>query len=118
MEKYDKKMNKFNYDKKFDIFAVHKGFAKDEKFKGNIDIGNIILDMSTKGKVKGIEILDAHIFLKNFKITKNILENLKEANFQAKTQNNSIMIHLILKSETGQELPASIAIPIETPRIA
>ncbi len=35
------------YDEENDILAIHKGFNKDEKFDGCIDVGDIILDLST-----------------------------------------------------------------------
>jgi len=39
--------------------VIHKGYSADEKFKGNIDIGDIVLDVSTSGKIRGIEIFNA-----------------------------------------------------------
>ena len=47
--------NKVYYDKENDILSIHKGFSSDEKFKGNIDVGKLILDVSTQGKIRGIE---------------------------------------------------------------
>lgn len=37
------------YDKKHDILAIHKGFLR-EKFKGNLDVGDLILDISTRNR--------------------------------------------------------------------
>jgi len=59
-------MKHFNYDKKNDIIALHQGFSQDEKFKCNIDAGDLILDISTKERVRGVEILNASEFLKEF----------------------------------------------------
>jgi len=36
------------YDKENDILFVHKGFSIDEEFKGNIDVGSLILDIPAK----------------------------------------------------------------------
>lgn len=75
MEEYGKM--KMNYDAENDILFMHKGFSKYEKFKGNIDAGDIVLDMSTKGRIVGIEILNASEFLKAFKIGKKSWKVLK-----------------------------------------
>ena len=48
-----------SYDKENDILVAHKGFSEGERFKGNIDIGDLVLDMSTKMRVRGIEISNA-----------------------------------------------------------
>lgn len=107
-------MNKeISYDKKHDILAIHKGFRNGEKFKGNIDIGNLILDVSTKGRIVGIEILNVSKFLKDFKIKQGVLNEMKDADFNATMKHNNIMINLILKSK-DQEIPAKIAVPLET----
>ncbi|MBW2990382.1 DUF2283 domain-containing protein [Candidatus Woesearchaeota archaeon] len=104
-DKKEKKMNKkiISYDKENDILFIHKGFSNDEKFKGNIDAGNLVLDISTKGRVKGIEILNASLFLKEFDIRKKALEDLKDADFNASTKPDNIMISLLLKAKQTQK---------------
>lgn len=109
MEEYDKM--RISYDKEHDILAMHKGFSKDERFKGCIDVGDLILDMSTKGRIRGIEILNASEFLKVFKIGRRILENLQDARFKTQMRHNSVMIELILSSQE-KEIPAKIALPV------
>ena len=109
LEEYGKM--KMDYDVENDILFIHKGFSKDEKFKGNIDAGDIVLDMSTKGRIVGIEILNASEFLKAFKIGKKVLESLKDARFKTQIKCNSIMIELVFLSHE-EEIPAKIALPI------
>ena len=118
MAKHDKKkmIKKMNYDKEQDIFALHKGFSADEKFKGNIDIGDLILDVSTKGRIRGIEILNASTFLKDLKIKEGVLQNLKDADFNASISPNNMVISLFLRAGE-KEIPARIAVPLETVRI-
>ena len=107
----EKKMNKktLNYDKDNDILFIHKGFSPDEKFKGNIDAGNLVLDLSTKGRVKGIEILNATVFLKEFEIGRETLESLIDADFESISNPDSITISLLLKSKRA-ETKAKIAV--------
>jgi len=103
-----------SYDKENDILSIHKGFDKDEKFKGNIDVGELVLDVSTRGRIRGIEIMNATEFFKDFDIGKSILENLKDANFTASLNPNRIMLGILVKTE-NKEIPAKIAVPLEVP---
>ncbi|MBW2972802.1 DUF2283 domain-containing protein [Candidatus Woesearchaeota archaeon] len=104
-------MKHLSYDKEQDILAIHKGFTKDEKFKGNIDAGQLILDVSTKGRIRGIEILDATGFFKDFKINKDILENLIDAKFNAKINPNGIILGINFLAKE-KEIPAKVAVPL------
>ncbi|MBT4174052.1 DUF2283 domain-containing protein [archaeon] len=100
-----------SYDKENDIFAIHKGFASDEKFKGNIDVGDLILDVSTKERIVGIEILNASVFLKEFGVSKEILEGFIDVKFNVVTKGNTISIGIILKTK-DVEKPIKIAVPL------
>ena len=110
MAEYDKmSKNRILYDKREDILSVHSGFSKDERFKTNIDAGNIILDVSTRKRVRGIEILDASSFLKEFGITGEILSEMTDAEFSAQVKPEGIAIGLVIKSKYNQEgIPAKI----------
>lgn len=112
-----KKMDKLVfYDKENDILSIHKGFSRDEKFKGNIDVGELILDVSSKGRIRGIEIINARKFLEEFDVNKKILENLIDANFNALMKPNSIIVTIGLKAKNiKHEIPAKIAVPLEVP---
>ena len=118
MAKHDKKkmIKTTEYDKELDIFTIHKGFSSDEKFKGNIDIGDLILDVSTKGRIRGIETLNVSTFLKDLKIKQEVLQNIKGADFNASVSPNNMVISIFLKAGE-KEIPARIAVPLETVRI-
>lgn len=107
---------KISYDKDHDILSVHKGFSDDEKFKGNIDVGELILDVSTKGRIRGIEIINATKFFKEFDIGKKILGNMTDAQFNASIKPNSIILGITIKAKNiKHEIPAKIAVPLEVP---
>ena len=114
MAAYDKKMKKIiSYDKENDILSIHKGFTSDEQFKGNIDLGDIILDVSTKKRVKGIEIMHATNVLQEFHIDQHSLTSLSNADFSATIKPQSIIISIILKVKDGlQDIPVKIAVPL------
>ncbi len=103
-------MAQMSYDLENDILAVHKGFQEDERFKGNLEAGDFILDISTRHRVRGIEILNVREFLKEFEIPQQI----SEADFTAKVSPNGIIITLILKGE-NKVVPAKITVPLSQP---
>ncbi|HLC98411.1 MAG TPA: DUF2283 domain-containing protein [Candidatus Nanoarchaeia archaeon] len=103
-----------SYDEENDILAVHKGFSSDERFKGNIDAGDLILDVSTKGRVRGIEILNATKFFKEFGIGKEMLENIEHAHFNANLKPDCIILGIVIKAKNVEkEMPAKVAVPLE-----
>ena len=104
-------MKTLSYDKEHDILALHKGFAKEESFKTNIDAGDLVLDVSTKGRVRGLEVMNASLFFKEFGITKRLLRSLTDADFSVRTRQNGVMLGLLLKTEE-QEVPAKISVPM------
>ena len=107
-KKLDKKI--FSYDRYNDILVIHKGFSYDEKFKGNIEVGDLILDVSSKGRIRGIEINNTNMFLRNI-----TLMNIEDAGFSSSTTPNGIVISLLFRFKDKTELPATIAVPLETP---
>ena len=105
-----------SYDKENDILFVHKGFSPNEKFKGNIDAGELILDVSTNERIRGIEILNASKFFKEFDVDRHVLENLIDAKFDVVTKPNAIMVNIAFTAKNiKEELPAKIAVPLKTP---
>ena len=125
MAKYDEKREKvsnmgkvISYDKENDILVVHRGYTSDEKYKGNIDVGDIVLDVSTNGKIRGIEVFNASQFLKSFVEKGNeesILNKIIDADFNTTVKPNGIIISLVIKSKNQSEVPATIAVPLEKP---
>lgn len=109
--------SKFRYDKGNDILAIHKGFSSDEKFEGNADLGQVVLDISNKGSIRGIEIMDASDFLKEFNVGKDALETMTEAEFDAEIKPNVIMLSITVKVDRHVRL-AKIAVPITLKREA
>ncbi len=102
------------YDKENDIFSIHNGFSSDERFKGNIDAGQLVLDVSTKGRIRGVEVMNASEFFREFEIGKRILEEIIDAKFNASIKPNGIIINIIIKTKNiKHEIPAKIAVPLD-----
>ncbi|MDK2908217.1 MAG: hypothetical protein PWQ87_675 [Candidatus Woesearchaeota archaeon] len=109
------KMTKIvSYDENNDILVIHKGFSSDEKFKGNIDMGELILDVSSAGRIRGIEVINATEFFKDFNVDKKNLQEIVDANFNASIKSNIILIGIFIKvKNVKQEISAKIAVPLE-----
>ena len=96
------------YDRKNDILSLHNGFSKNEKFNTNIEVGNIIVDLSNKNKVIGVEIMDAtDVF------TFSELENFSCMDFEASINGNWINIKIIMNKLSEK----TISIPIKAEAI-
>ncbi len=100
----------FRYDKKNDMLVVHEGFSSDEKFEGNADIGQIVLDVSSKGRIRGIEVMNASVFLKEFGIYKKMLERMTGAKLDAEVRPEVIMLSITVKAGKRIQL-VKIAVP-------
>ncbi|MDD9953579.1 MAG: DUF2283 domain-containing protein [Candidatus Woesearchaeota archaeon] len=113
MAKHDTSKKIVSYDSENDILLVHKGFAADEKFKGNLDIGGVVLDMSTKKRVRGIEVLNATNFFQGL-VAADVLLHLTDADFRAvmEPQRIALTVTFYIQQEA---IPARIAVPLATP---
>ena len=107
-------MATYSYDKKNDILVIHKGFTSDEKFKGNIDARDVILDVSSKGRIRGIEVFNATAFFKDTGISGKVLQKIKKATFAATFRPSGIILGLVITSRQ-KELPAKVVLPLEVP---
>lgn len=110
LETSDKKL--ISYDVDCDILFVHNGYGLDEKFKGNFDVGDIVLDVSNKGKVRGIEVMNASEYLQ---LNTDILNHLTNFEFQVDQYKNRIGITLVLiadqiKKEKDIIVPLAMAL--------
>jgi uncharacterized protein YuzE len=100
-----------DYSAEYDILTIHNGFGPDERFETNIEVGDLILDVSTKGRIVGIEIMNATEFLSDFKVSGHMLEHLADATLTATHRRNAVMLGLVLKAEEI-EIPAKIAVAL------
>jgi len=111
------KMEKIvSYDSESDILMIHKGFKEGEKFGGNIDIGDFILDLSSNGTIRGIELLNASEHLQQFGITKKMLESSEGAKFIVRSSKTGVMIAIKFDIQK-KEIPASFAVPLQTQKV-
>jgi uncharacterized protein YuzE len=99
-----------SYDKENDILTIHKGFVSNEKFQGNIDYGNFVLDLSTKQRIRGIEVFNASTFFHPTRFKQSMFSDVKEADFTARMCEKKIVLTILLKHKEI-ETPAQVTIP-------
>lgn len=94
MAKTNKAKNETNvvflYNKTDDVLSIEKK-RKDTKVKGSIDIGDVILDVNTKGNIIGIEFLNAS---KNIGINKDTLTKIEDIQFNTRQTPDYIAVRL------------------------
>jgi len=103
-----------SYDEVEDTLFIHEGFDSDEKFKGNIDLGKVVFDLSTKGHVRGVEIMDASLFFKSVGLDPEQLKTIEGASIKSSRSHESIIIFLSIKTakiEARIPIPVSLAMP-------
>ena len=103
-----------NYDRKYGLLAIHHGFEKDDEFLINIVRGDVILDISKKHQVVGIELLNMSI-LEPFGITDTVLKNMDSMDFEVHEQSKGVVIELRIQAE--KEYKAMIAMPLDEKEI-
>jgi uncharacterized protein YuzE len=100
----------FDYDSENDSLFVYRK----AKIRGSIDIGYFVIDISSEGRVIGVEILNVSKVLKNLGIgsPKEFMNNIKNAGFRAVYQPDSIIVYFMILSKVRQ-VTSSIAVPVK-----
>ncbi len=99
-------------DKKHGLLSMHKGFSSKEKFASNIVVGDVVLDISSAGRVRGVEILDLKRFLEDFTLNaQEILDNLTSASFDVAERSESVLITITFTTEQ-ESFPARLAVSL------
>ncbi|GEM_PF-6929900 len=102
---------RFDYDDRFDdLFIISSG--ERGKYRGSIEVGQFLVDMSKDGKVRGIEIFDASEYLKKlgYKNAKEILMNIKSVSLETDYKDKNAMIYFKINSVEN----VSLGIPVAT----
>lgn len=100
-----------------DIFALHTGWKDDETFKGNIMVGDVVLDVSTKDVIRGIEILNAVDFFDALGVDESFLRTVDSAELRVDQRKDSCMVTLDLHNG-GAVRTCRIALAWEAPLLS
>ena len=96
----------FEYDKLNDLLYIYK---KNANVYSNVEIGDIHVEFDKYAQVIGVEILRASEILKEYKISKRILENIDNVDLKIVARNNLLMVFIII-SALNQEKEAAITL--------
>lgn len=102
---------KFMYDEFSDglIIATKK---EDEVIAGSVRILNLIMDITTKGRIANIELIDASDYLKSMEINPQILKKITNAEFSFRAIRNGYLIAILLKSgKKVERVPYNLYLP-------
>ncbi|MFH1649733.1 MAG: DUF2283 domain-containing protein [Candidatus Woesearchaeota archaeon] len=102
------------YDKENDIFCVHLGFNTDEEFGGNLGAIPVIFDVSTKGRIVGIEVLDASVFFAKYGISKEMLSSMEDANITFSRNDANVSMQLTLQLKSEKVSVTEFAVPLKS----
>lgn len=101
----------FNYDEISDSLIISRK-QENDKVHGSAEIGNLILDFASDGKIVNVEFQNISKFLELMNINSQILNELTEVNLIVQKQNRAIFLFAMLKTPTiKQPLPLA-TIPI------
>ena len=101
----------FDYDDFSDSLIISRK-KSGEKIQGSAEIGDLILDFTSNGKIVNVEIRHISKFLEMMKLNANILNELSGANLIIKPQKNAVSIFIVLKTPVlEQPIPLAI-IPV------
>jgi len=101
----------FDYDKHTDSLIISRK-QEGEQVQGSAEVGNLILDFTSDGKIINVEFQGISQFLESMKINPNILNELESVNLNVQKQKGAISLFVILKTpKIEQPLPLS-SIPI------
>ena len=64
-----------DYDDEFDILRI---VSDDSEYVYSIEMGNVLVDINTDGKIKGLEVIEAKGWLGSKKELKAVIKQFKE----------------------------------------
>jgi len=88
-----KKSSEVEYDFETDVFTAQ---PVKRKYDSSIQIGDFILDLDKRGKINGIEILNAS---KIFNVSKNVLKNIVAGELELIVNEELIIFKILIKSK-------------------
>ena len=101
----------FDYDDISDSLIISRKQA-DEKVQGSAEIGNLILDFTSNGKIVNVELQHISKFLEIMNVNPNILNELTAVDLIVQKQKGAVFLLAVLKTPTlTQPLPLA-TIPV------
>ena len=102
----------FDYDEISDSLIISRK-QSDDKVQGSAEIGNLIIDFTSSGKIVNVEFQKISQFLEMMKINPKILNELTEASLIVQKQKDAVSLFAILKTPVLQQPLPLATIPIK-----
>ena len=102
----------WDYDDDYDDLAI---FKKGLRYYGSIDFDNLILDFTSKGEFKGIELMDATKYLSNLtgeKVTKEQLMNIADCDITAVKSGEQLIVRVTLLLKDKTTIKTAVTAPL------
>jgi uncharacterized protein YuzE len=96
----------FNYDKPNDLLYV---YSKKGSVYTNVVVGEFHIEFSREGEVVGVEVLNASDLLKEYGISKRLLENITSVALKIVVRGSSLLVFMII-SALNEERTATITL--------
>ncbi|HLD15294.1 MAG TPA: DUF2283 domain-containing protein [Candidatus Nanoarchaeia archaeon] len=105
-KEYSLKGLKFNYDGLNDLLYVYK---QNSEVYSTVMVGEFHLEFSRDGEVVGVEILKASDLLKEYDVSKSLLNNLDGIKIRVVVRSDSLIVFLVIGAMNKER-----SIPITT----
>lgn len=102
----------FVYDERVDSLYISRK-KSGEEVAGSVEIANISIDITSEGRIVGIEINEISEFLKDLNVDTNILKGIESAGFSVLPKRNGVLYFLI--EMKNPEIYRKIPLPVITP---
>lgn len=98
----------FDYDNTSDSLIISRKQAN-EKVQGSAEIGNLVLDFTSNGKIVNVELQHISKFLEMMDLNPRILNELTAVDLIVQKQRGAVFLFAILRTPTlKQPLPLAI----------
>jgi len=103
--------NNFDYDNLSDSLFISRK-QSDEKVQGSAEIGNLILDFTSNGKIVNVEFQHISKFLEMMNVNPNILNKLTAVDLIVQKQKTAISLFAVLKTTTLKQPIPLTTVPV------
>jgi len=104
---------KYDYDSENNSLYL---YDPNSKTKASVEMDDFIIDFNTKKEISGIELLNATEFFKGLefeedRITKEVLEQIKECKIEIITKSNFFVIKFLLMFTSAKPIATPLMVP-------
>ena len=106
----------FDYDYVSDSLIISRK-REGEMVQGSAEIGNLVLDFTSEGRIVNVEFREISKFLEMMKVDFNILNGLEGAELIVQEQNGAVSLFAILKTSTFEQVVPLTIVPVARPLV-